>query len=171
MFQLIQKPTLAVILLTILAGVSTELTAELCEQRLFDFYAINTDAEGRKCWGVVTAVICWGRCFSAEVSVQYCLFLPTAREDEYLTPEQRSVLKLFLDMAIAHIPDWRFPYKINQHSVCMHKRKSKRLAVLEHCDPGADPGLRIYQYTEAESCECQKCRSSVASCEGHGYSL
>ncbi|KFM62737.1 Glycoprotein hormone beta-5, partial [Stegodyphus mimosarum] len=63
------------------------------------------------------------------------------------------------------IPDWRFPYKISVHPVCIHDHKKLRRVLLRNCDPGADPHLRIYEYYEAETCSCKVCNSSDTFCD------
>ncbi|GIY35226.1 thyrostimulin beta-5 subunit [Caerostris darwini] len=38
-----------------------------CHRREFTFKASQTDENGLQCWGVVTAMSCWGRCDTGEV--------------------------------------------------------------------------------------------------------
>nr|XP_015930088.1 thyrostimulin beta-5 subunit-like [Parasteatoda tepidariorum] len=66
------------------------------------------------------------------------------------------------------IPDWRFPYKISVHPVCMHERRKLRRVELRNCDPGADEELRFYEYYDAESCSCGVCNSSDTFCDWKG---
>lgn len=44
-----------------------------CHRREYTFKASNTDAEGRRCWQFITAMSCWGRCHSGEVSTHLIL--------------------------------------------------------------------------------------------------
>ncbi|XP_076314640.1 thyrostimulin beta-5 subunit-like [Tachypleus tridentatus] len=67
------------------------------------------------------------------------------------------------------IADWRFPFKKSFHPVCIHERKRLVKVILQHCDPDADPELRIFEYYEADTCACQICESSTASCESVPY--
>lgn len=47
--------------------VDSDATIE-CHRREFTYRAVNTDENGRQCWDVVTAMSCWGRCDTGEVS-------------------------------------------------------------------------------------------------------
>ncbi|GIY35225.1 thyrostimulin beta-5 subunit [Caerostris darwini] len=38
-----------------------------CHRREFTFKASQTDENGLQCWGVVTAMSCWGRCDTGEI--------------------------------------------------------------------------------------------------------
>ncbi|KAG9510956.1 hypothetical protein GZH46_00485 [Fragariocoptes setiger] len=38
-----------------------------CLMRKYTYKAVNTDGRGHKCWGLVTAVACYGRCDSSEL--------------------------------------------------------------------------------------------------------
>ncbi|KAG8182930.1 hypothetical protein JTE90_010561 [Oedothorax gibbosus] len=68
------------------------------------------------------------------------------------------------------IPDWRFPYKISIHPVCMHDQKRLRRVRLRHCDPpDADDRLRNYEYYDAETCSCGVCNSSDTFCDWKGH--
>ncbi|GFY70214.1 thyrostimulin beta-5 subunit [Trichonephila inaurata madagascariensis] len=69
------------------------------------------------------------------------------------------------------IPDWRFPYKISIHPVCMHDQKILRKVRLRHCDPpDTDDDLRIYEYYDAITCSCGVCNSSDTFCDWKGHS-
>ncbi|XP_015781999.1 uncharacterized serine-rich protein C215.13-like [Tetranychus urticae] len=39
-----------------------------CHRREFTFNASRSDGLGRKCWGLVTSMSCWGRCDSMEIA-------------------------------------------------------------------------------------------------------
>ncbi|XP_055945858.1 thyrostimulin beta-5 subunit-like [Argiope bruennichi] len=68
------------------------------------------------------------------------------------------------------IPDWRFPYKISIHPVCMHDQKILRKVRLRHCDPpDTDDELRIYEYYDAATCSCGVCNSSDTFCDWKGH--
>ncbi|XP_053211643.1 uncharacterized protein LOC128395263 [Panonychus citri] len=101
-----------------------------CHRREFTFNASRSDSLGRKCWGLVTAMSCWGRCDSSEIA------------------------------------DYKFPYKLSWHPLCIHNRRQVRSALLLNCDRGVHHSLKVYKYVDAVSCSCQRCDSSIASCEG-----
>ncbi|XP_054706885.1 thyrostimulin beta-5 subunit-like [Uloborus diversus] len=67
------------------------------------------------------------------------------------------------------IPDWRFPYKISYHPVCVHDRKVLRRVMLRNCEIGADRELALYEFLEAESCTCRLCNSSDTFCDWRSH--
>ncbi|XP_077494069.1 glycoprotein hormone beta 5 [Amblyomma americanum] len=44
------------------------LTTLECHRREYSFRATRTDAKGNQCWDDITAMSCWGRCDSGEIS-------------------------------------------------------------------------------------------------------
>lgn len=74
-----------------------------------------------------------------------------------------------LFFSFLQIPDWRFPYKISYHPVCMHDQKVLRRVHLRHCDPGADEELRVYEFYEALTCSCKVCNSSDTFCDWRNH--
>ncbi|GIX89159.1 thyrostimulin beta-5 subunit [Caerostris darwini] len=68
------------------------------------------------------------------------------------------------------VPDWRFPYKVSVHPVCMHDQKTLRKVRLRYCDPpNTGDDLRIYEYYDAETCSCGVCNSSDTFCDWKGH--
>ena len=55
-----------------------------CHRREYTFKATNTDGKGRRCWQFVTAMSCWGRCHSGEVSLVNTLDLFITMANVYL---------------------------------------------------------------------------------------
>jgi Cystine-knot domain len=63
------------------------------------------------------------------------------------------------------VSDWKFPFKMSHHPVCVHKGTTKVVIMLQNCDPDASPEARRYEYIEPVNCMCQICSSKSTSCE------
>ncbi|GAB6024972.1 glycoprotein hormone beta [Chamberlinius hualienensis] len=101
-----------------------------CHRREYTYKVVRSDSLGRKCWGYVRAMSCWGRCDSNEIA------------------------------------DWQFPFKISYHPVCIHDQRVLQKVTLANCEADVELGTSTYEYYDAVTCSCRKCKSSSANCEG-----
>ncbi|XP_050505060.1 thyrostimulin beta-5 subunit-like [Diabrotica virgifera virgifera] len=62
------------------------------------------------------------------------------------------------------IPDWRFPFKISHHPVCIHSGRTEMFAVLRYCEDGVKAGTNYYEYVTATECKCQTCTTTDTNC-------
>ncbi|XP_017854989.2 thyrostimulin beta-5 subunit [Drosophila busckii] len=65
----------------------------------------------------------------------------------------------------SEISDWKFPYKLSFHPVCVHAKREEVVATLKNCHPEADESIRKYSYMEAKHCHCHTCSTEDTSCE------
>lgn len=110
-----------------------------CRMRRFTYRAVKRDAEGNRCFGLVTATICYGGCETGEYAV-------------WLFPHRKSFHRVCTHGG-----------RLRRRTLLT---ECQTLSGSPLAMDQVDVSLRQYTYVDATHCVCDRCRSTDTACVG-----
>lgn len=110
-----------------------------CNMRRFTYRASKSDSQGNRCFGLVTATICYGGCDTGEYA-------------DWVFPYKKSIHRVCTHGGRAR-----------RHALLTDCQSSSGEPLVADL---ADMNLRRYTYVDATHCVCERCKSADTTCVG-----